>query len=180
MEALFARSVELDLDGLRLRTLGREDLMLVLCVHAAKHRWAHLGMQRDIATLASFDLDWDWLDAEARRLGIARILAISLLLAHNLLGLKAPDLLRHDGAEGLVPEVEPALVRGAEPEPESAAYFHFMMLVRERWQDRMRLIWRLATRPSVGEWQSIRLPDALFPLYRGVRALRLLRRLLRG
>ncbi len=43
MKALFSRSIECDLDGLRLRTLGREDLMLVLCVHAAKHEWAQLG-----------------------------------------------------------------------------------------------------------------------------------------
>jgi Uncharacterised nucleotidyltransferase len=52
MEGLFARSIELDFDGLRLRTLGREDLMLVLCVHAAKHEWVQLGMVRDIATSA--------------------------------------------------------------------------------------------------------------------------------
>ncbi len=52
MEGLFARSIELDFDGLRLRTLGREDLMLVLCVHAAKHQWVQLGMVRDIATFA--------------------------------------------------------------------------------------------------------------------------------
>jgi hypothetical protein len=58
MKALFSRSIECDLDGLRLRCVGGEDLMLVLCVHAAKHEWAQLGMLRDIAALALLDLDW--------------------------------------------------------------------------------------------------------------------------
>ena len=179
MKALFSRSRECDLDGLRLRTLGREDLMLVLCVHAAKHEWAQLGMLRDIAALARLDLDWRWIDAEARRLGIMRILAISLLLARNLLGLNPPDpqIIQCQNAEELAAGVEAALLRGRDAQPESAAYFHCMTRVRERWQDRMRLIWRLVTTPSVGEWHAVRLPDFFFPLYRGVRTLRLMRRL---
>ena len=173
MDALFARSMEFDLDGLRLRSLGREDLVLVLCVHAAKHQWAQLGMVRDIATLARFDLDWDGIEAEARQLGILRILAISLLLARNLLALNIPKLSSCQGAEELAAALQSAVIRGVDPEPESAAYFRVMMRLRERWRDRARLIWRLATTPSVGEWQTVRLPDVLFPLYRGVRGLRL-------
>jgi hypothetical protein len=181
MDALFARSIELDLDGLRLQTLGREDLMLVLCVHAAKHEWAQLGMLRDIAALAALDLDWDWIESEARRLGILRILLISLRLARNLLGLNVPKLLlQPHGVEESAATVQSRLVHCAHPETESAAYFRFMIQVRERWQDRARFFWRLATTPSVGEWQAIRLPDSFAPLYRGVRALRLLRRLFPG
>jgi hypothetical protein len=182
MKALFARSVEFDLDGLILHTLGREDLTLVLCVHAAKHEWAQLGMLRDIATLARFDLDWNWIAAEARRLGIVRILTISLLLARSLIGLRPLDrqVLQRQNAEELAAAVEAALMQGADPEPESAAYFHFMAEVRERWRDRARLICRLVMTSSVGEWQAVRLPDALFPLYRGVRAGRLLRKLFPG
>lgn len=180
MEALFARSVELDLDGLRLRTLVKEDQMLVLCVHAAKHEWMQLAMLRDIATLARSDLNWDWIGGEARRLGIARILSVSLLLAQRLLGLNVPQLFQHNRDGGPVAEVESALIRGADPDPETAAYFRRMMRLRERWQDRVRLILRLTTTPSVGEWQTVRIPDSCFPLYHGVRALRLLRRLFRG
>jgi hypothetical protein len=180
MEALFSRSIDLEMDGLKLRLLGREDLMLVLCVHAAKHEWAHLGMIRDIATLAGFNLDWGWINAEASRLGIARILTISLLLARNLLGQTPPAERRYDEAEELAAVVEAGLVRGQDPQPESAAYFRLMMRTRERRQDRAHLIWRLVTTPSVGEWQAVRLPDAIFLLYRGVRALRLLRRLFPG
>src|SRR5206468_5565224 len=84
MDALFSRSIQIDLDGVTLRTMGQEDLLLVLCVHAAKHEWAQLGMLRDIATLANFNLDWNWIVAEARRLGILKILQISLLAVGKL------------------------------------------------------------------------------------------------
>ena len=51
MEALFDRSIEIEVDGVLLRTPGYEDQMLVLSVHAAKHEWAQLGMLRDILDL---------------------------------------------------------------------------------------------------------------------------------
>src|SRR5258708_510829 len=181
MEAVFARSIDLDLDGVRLRTLGREDLMLVLSVHAAKHEWAQLGMVRDIATLASFELDWHRIEAEARRLGIARILAVSLSLAGSLFSLDLAALATLLAGSCNVKEIAAAIQRntmaGVEPETESLRYFRAMMRLRERWQDRVRLAWRLAVTPSVGEWQIVQIPDSLFPLYFGVRALRLLRRL---
>ena len=174
MDALFARSVELDLDGLRLRTLGREDLMLVLCVHAAKHEWAQLGMLRDIATLARLDLDWGWIDAEARRLGIVRILAVSLSLAGSLFGLNLSGFSRFQTEIGPVREIAAAIqsktIAGIEDDTESLRYFRAMMHLRERWQDRLRFAWRLVATPSVGEWQAVRIPDSLFPLYRGVQS----------
>jgi Uncharacterised nucleotidyltransferase len=68
MEPLFQRSVEYEFEGMRARTLCNEDLMLVLCVHAAKHEWFQLGMVRDIAALARLELDWQWTMFEAGRL----------------------------------------------------------------------------------------------------------------
>src|SRR6266567_3405795 len=93
MDAMFERSIEIQLEGFRVRILCSEDLMLVLCVHAAKHGWAQLGMLRDIATLADLGLDWEWVRAEARRLGIFRILLVSLLLARDLLSCPLPATL---------------------------------------------------------------------------------------
>jgi hypothetical protein len=178
MEALFARSVELDVDGLRPRTLGDEDQMLVLCVHAAKHQWAQLGMLRDIATLAGLDLDWEWIEAEARRLGIAKIMAVSLRLAGSLFArdLAALPAFREEigSVTKAVAAIERQISAGVETDTESLRYFHDFMHLRERWSDRLRMAWRLAATPSVGEWQAVRLPDSLFSLYRGVRLLRLL------
>lgn len=184
MEALFSRSREITFEGQMVRTLGKEDLMLVLCVHAAKHEWNQLGMIRDIAKLASFDLDWHLIEVEMRRLGILRIGLISLLLARNLLGFRIPHF-KYDQAELSTSEkfancFEQRLRCNLEESPESLRYFRGMIELRERWRDRVRFGWRLASTPNVGEWKSFDIPDSLFWLYRGARAGRLVGRLMRS
>jgi len=160
------------------RTLCPVDLMLVLCVHAAKHGWSQLGMLRDIATLAHFELDWEWMQAEARKTGIRRILGISLGLTHDLLGFAYPQSLKQEveGAGKVTRRVVQNLTSATELNTQCLAYFRAIMQTRERWQDRARMGLRLAFAPSVGEWQSLRIPDALFPLYHAVRIGRLLKR----
>lgn len=184
MPALFERSVELTVDGCGTRALCNEDLLLVLCVHAAKHQWVHLGMLRDIATLASRRIDWPSVYAQAERLGILRILWVSLLLARDLLDYELPEIPIRSAevavAEEFASAVELQLDRGDSPEVESIRYFSFMMKLRERRPDRARFLWRLASTPSVGEWKAVRFPDVLFPLYRGVRAMRLAARAISG
>jgi hypothetical protein len=177
MQALFRHSVEVELDSARHRTLGKEDLMLVLCVHAAKHEWAQLGMLRDIAALSRFNLDWVWIEAEARRLGIEQILGISLLLAKSLLGHELPTKPYPNGVSELARSFQSRLAQAVESETESLRYFYTMMRVRERWRDRLAFFCRLAVTPSIGEWDAISLSDSVFWLYHGVRLLRLTRRL---
>jgi hypothetical protein len=88
---LFRRADEIVLDGRPMRTLRAEDLLLVLCVHAAKHVWVQLSWLCDIAQLVKFrQLDWNAIQNEARRLGIERIVSLNLLLAHRLLGSAMP------------------------------------------------------------------------------------------
>ena len=57
IDALFDRATVVSLGGRSLRTICAEDLMLVLCVHAAKHGWAQLSWLCDIAKLTP-SLDW--------------------------------------------------------------------------------------------------------------------------
>jgi Uncharacterised nucleotidyltransferase len=84
---LFARADEIILGGHAMQTLRTEDLLLVLCVHAAKHVWVQLSWLCDIAELIKFrQLDWNAVQDEARRLGIERIVGLNLFLAHKLLG----------------------------------------------------------------------------------------------
>lgn len=179
-DELFRKSVEIEFEGQRARILCDEDLMLALCVHAAKHCWSQLGMVRDMAALTAKPLDWPWIFAEAKRLGISRILTVSLVLARNLIGIDVPPE-AFTGAgfsecESIAGIVEHAMRGNPEPDTESLNYYCFMMRLRENWQDRVRFAARLALTPGVGEWNAIRLPDILFPLYGGVRALRVLRR----
>ena len=194
-EEFFERAVSARVSGRTVRALSPEDLLLCLCVHAAKHAWIRLCWLRDIAgVLQSQVLDWNVIEERAARIGIRRMLYVSLLLAHDLLQAKLPDRvrekLRHDRAvERLCKEVTQHLSNGEEDNPECSsgragtraspflAYFWLMIRLRERVADKVCFLARLIFTPSLGEWRLVHLPESLFFLYRIVRLARLLTRI---
>ncbi len=109
-------------------------------------------------------------------------MAVTFLLAHKLLGAALPAQLGIDiekaGAEVLAMRIVRLIVGEEEFDPESMAYFRLMMELRERRRDRFSFWWRLLFTPGAGEWSAVRLPGALFPLYRMVRICRLAGRLI--
>jgi hypothetical protein len=178
----FESAVVVTIEGQKLRTLCDQDLMLVLCVHAAKHAWKQISWLCDIVQLArSRALDWFALQARAESLGIMRIVAVTFLLAHKLLGAALLAQLgteKDAGAEVLAMRIVRLIVGEEEFDPESMPYFRLMMELRERRRDRFSFWWRLLFTPGAGEWSAVRLPGALFPLYRVVRICRLAGRLI--
>jgi len=182
VDGFFERAITLSLGGTTLRTLCAEDLLIVLCVHAAKHGWQQVSWLCDVAQLASSrQIDWDVIQDRAKRLGVQRIVAVSFVLAHKLLEARLPDFVqaqvqKDDSIEKLANEILHIIGGVSDYDPESISYFWLMIRVRERWRDRIKFLWRLIFTPSVGEWSAIRLPSRLFPLYRVVRIFRLVSR----
>ena len=81
---------------LPVRTLTPEHLLLILCVHGAKHHWHRLAWICDIAALlhVSTQMNWGYLLAQADRLGCRRMLLLGVLLAQTLLGTPLPGPLQ--------------------------------------------------------------------------------------
>ena len=184
IDSFFLRAHAVKLNERQVHTLCREDLLLVLCVHAAKHLWGRLSWIRDIADLAaSGPCDWGHVLRQAELLGIARILGISFFLAQALLGAAVPPALeartRNKEVQHLGNEILSAVVESEDWGTDSIPYFRRMASLRERSSDRLRFFARLAFTPSVSEWTLVRLPAALFPLYRVIRLFRLGAKLLR-
>lgn len=179
MEELFQRAVTLTVAGHSMRTPSREDLLLVLCVHAAKHVWGRLVWLCDIAQLMKApDLDWNSIGAQARDLGIVRILRVTILAAKGLLQAAIPaeaerSLPADREAASLAEEIQKHIVSDASYNTESTSYFRLMMRLRERRADRWKFAQRLVLTPGPGEWNAVQLPQQLFPLYRFVRLSRL-------
>lgn len=180
VDVFFERAAVVTIAGQKLRTLCDQDLMLVLCVHAAKHTWKQISWLNDVVQLArSRALDWAALQVEAEKLGIRRMVTVTFLLARKLLGAELPAQLGPDqDAEGLAQRVVKLIGGEEELNAESIAYFRLMMQVRERRLDRISFCRRLLVTPGAGEWAAVRLPRPLFPLYRVVRVCRLAGRLI--
>lgn len=186
MDGLFQRAAPVTVAGRAMKTPSPEDLLLVLSVHAAKHVWGRLIWLCDIAQILKLpNLNWNWIETQARRFGIERILRVTLLLTHRFLSAAIPTALEtaiveDRAARQFADEISAAVARGASYEQEQVTYFRLMMRVRERRADRMRFLTRLTFTPGPGEWEAVRLPGPLFPLYRLVRLGRLAARFARG
>jgi Uncharacterised nucleotidyltransferase len=186
MEGLFERAVPVTVAGRRTRTASPEDLLLVLSVHAAKHVWERLVWLCDIAQILKREkLNWDWVLCRAREYGIERILRVTLLLANRLLAMPLPvaiekAILADQRVRVLADEIAATMSRGVSDEEQQISYFRLMVRLRERRADQFRFLSRLTFTPGPGEWEVMRLPKGLFPLYRVVRLVRLAARFGRG
>jgi len=186
MDGLFERAVKVTIADRPVRTPSPEDLLLVLSVHAAKHVWGRLIWLRDIAQILKVEnLNWDRVRARTRELGVERILRITLLLANRLLGTAIPAaiesvVLADPAAQDLAEEIAAAVAAGISYDTQQVSYFRLMMRLRERRADRVRFLARLTFTPGPGEWDAVRLPGPLVPLYRAVRLVRLAGRFRRG
>ncbi len=182
IEDLLARAGRIVVGQCELPCLSPEDSLLVLCLHAAKHLWTRLIWLSDIAeTLRTQAIDYPLAFSRARALGIARILGISFWLVKNVLHSELPNpAAEMVASDPLVPalgsEFAGRLARGAGYDFESTEYFRLILKLRERRGDRWRYLWRLVWTPNVGDIAAVRLPEALFPLYRIVRIGRLIRK----
>lgn len=181
VDQLFARAPLTQLSGNHVRTLAPEDLIVALCLHAAKHAWARLSWICDIdRTVRSQAIDWSVVEERARQLGIVRLVTIGLRVAEKTLGTPRVDscaFSAHDAiGDAISNQVESLLLSSSDYDVESLAYFRLMTHSRERVSDKTRFLWRLALTPGTGEWSAIHLPEVMFPLYRVVRVSRLMGR----
>jgi len=181
LEACFRRATEMRVGDCSFLNLCPEDLLLILCVHAAKHLWAQVSWLLDLSKLArTMTIDWNSAWERAEGLGIQRIVALNLELAHEF-GSSVPDRIHawfkaEDGNLVLREEIAQRIRVGEECDTQSMSYFRLMSRMRERRKNKARMWWRLLWTPSVSEWNEIRLPQPLFRFYSVVRLLRLAKR----
>lgn len=179
MDGLFARAVEVRAAGRKIKIPSPEDLLLVLCVHAAKHVWGRLTWLCDIAQiLRRGNLNFYLVLSRAHELGIMRILHVTLLLANRFIEMPIPveiesAISADRAADAFADEVTPSIVAGISWEEHKMSYFRLMMRLRERRSDQIRFVTRLTFTPGPGEWQAMKLPRLLSPLYKAVRMVRL-------
>jgi len=182
IEDLLTRGRPASLGGRDVLGLSAEDSLLVLCLHAAKHLWMRLIWICDIAeTMRTQKLDWSVVSARAHELGILRIVGVSFWLAQRLLDCPLCEptqaIVSGDAEVAVLGDQFAArLARSATYDFESTKYFRLILKLRERRSDQWRYLWRLMWTPGVGDLATLRLPETLFPLYRVVRAARLVRK----
>jgi hypothetical protein len=176
---LLARTRAVPIGGGQVPALADDDLFLALCLHGAKHRWSRLEWLAATAGLAlRAGVDLDAAVRRASGIGARRTVLLALLLARDALGLPTtPSIDRMILADPALPALA-AEARGLWWDAEADAHdtganLRFNFRVRDGAADRARYAARWLFTPSPEDWAWARLPDALSPLYRAVRPLRL-------
>jgi hypothetical protein len=180
-EELWERLQPVSLAGRELRTLGTEDLLLILCVHGTRHFWYRLAWVCDVARLIAAHpaLDWTWVIEQAARARCARMLWLGLVLACDLLDTAVPEAVQQSAradkvAVSMAAQVRDWLAGDVQPDPTQWSALPFHLKARECWSDRVRLCTRLVLTPTPGDWAFVQLPTILFPLYYLIRPFRLI------
>lgn len=179
-DEVWGRLQPVRLGGGVVHTLGREDLLLFLTYHGAKHLWVRLEWLRDVAGLVrdGDGLDWQRVTRQARAHGAERMLRLAVVLAADVLKAPVPP------AVLAAARADPAVVDlasraqvwlfaqdGSAPGPWTRVKFFWR--VRERLWDRVRDFALALVTPAPTDWEAVRLPGALSGLYYLVRPLRL-------
>ena len=189
----FTRPIAFDHVHLRLREgplvggvaqhLDAPDLLLILCVHGTKHLWERLQWITDVSQVlrqyASCDgkpdgqgqtgeLDWDRVRGLAVRFRVERMVALGLVLAHDVLEAPLPpQVLAWSRAlprvEVLAAQVRAGLFAEHEPGEDQSALVSswFLMRAMDSWRDRARFALHVATTPPAEERAALALPGSL-------------------
>lgn len=182
-EELWGRLETMRLNGIAVKSLSAEDLLLSLCVHGSKHYWERLAWICDVAELvkARPELNWSVLLERAASTGNDRMLFLGLYLANGLLDAPLPEHVKSKLVAArmvgpLATEVSKRLFRDdGQTSVSINQSFRFNWMLRQGWRSRLRYC-HLLLQPTDADIQTVRLPRPLRFIYYLVRPLGLLRR----
>ena len=191
LEAVTPRLVQVSLGGRTVPAFGYEDLILILCVHGAKHRWDRLEWilgVGEVTERVAADR-WNEVMSRAEALRCRRAFLLGLLLAHRYARVELPAQLKravHSDSKvlDLAAEVD-VLLREESPLPESRhqslslKHDLFHIGLREGFADRTRYLrYRFTTPSRPADWRAIELGGRAIRLHALLRPLRATARLI--
>jgi Uncharacterised nucleotidyltransferase len=183
IDDLAKRLVTVLFSGHSVETFGAEDGLVLLCIHGSKDFWERLSWAADVAQFVRSQpqLNWSECYRRADRFGARRMLHLGLALAIRLFEVELPaevlGKIHGDGhADLLAQQVEQRLLLRGSNSLSGPGRFRFRRQTLESPVAGWRYSLRLATVPAEEDWEMIRLPNFLAPLYVALRPLRLLRK----
>jgi precorrin-6B methylase 2 len=180
LDELNSRAIHLKIGGQDLRVFSVEDLLVMLCVHGAKHFWERLSWIVDIAQLiAAREVNWDLLFGVAAKMESTRVLLLGLDLAHEVTRVALPQaVVERARGDAQVRKLEASVLGqySGVSDPSAGLFRRAAFRVRscDGLRQGLRRMIRLSLSPTESDRQVMRLPGFLSPLYALVRPFRLL------
>jgi len=156
---------------------------MALSAHGCRHMWASLSRIADLSRLLDRHprLNWNYVFEQYAHPDLQRMIFLSLIVAHDLLGAAVPENIlqrtKQDSvAVALAQQVRERLFEH-KGESRGLRFTYFQLRLRCNWIDRIRYCYRVVWTPTLLEW-NVALPGFLFPLYFVLRPIRLARKYL--
>lgn len=181
-DELWERLEVLMLGGVRVNVPASEDMILTLCVHAAKDLWERLEWVCSIASLARAKIDWELLLERARRCGAERMVLLGLWLAQDLFQTRLPDVVKERlsldrSVEKIGAGVRERLFDESIAPPRGLApKIAFHLKLKERASDKLRYCFLFAATTTPVDWAEVSLPKPLGFIYYFLRPYRLVKK----
>jgi hypothetical protein len=183
LDELSQRLVSVKLNDQEVRTFPVEDGLPILCIHGAKDFWERLSWIADISELLRRypNLDWDVTIRRAGALNAERMLNLGLSLAAELLDAPVPvEILQRAQADrvatGVASEIASRLMSRSYRSLDAPGRLNFRRRMLPGTFAGWRYAMRLSVVPAEEDWQMMRLPGPLAPLYIALRPFRLLKK----
>jgi len=165
----------------QLLSLSNTNHFLYLCVHGSKHLFERLSWVSDIDHYihTQNDLDWKNILTQAEKLGVTRMLYLSLYLSHTLLQTPLPDVMKENISQDvMLKKLAKQLIvlhfSHTQQKEKGLHSFNLLWNMRENKSDKFRFVWYALFATKLDDFRFIQLPHYLVFLYPLVRPLRLL------
>jgi hypothetical protein len=177
-EAIWRDAVKVNLEGGDVKTLAPSDQLLFSILHATKHGWGwgSLRSMCDIAGMTATGLvDWEQTEDEMARFGCKRMCRLAAVLAHTFAGAAVPDrVLERSTSDAKVMQLAAEIARSLFPVPQLLrSVWFFQLSTIEGLGRRVRYLLTRGLRPTIGDWEALPLPKALYWAYYLARPVRL-------
>ncbi len=183
LDELSRRLVSVKLNEREVQTFSVEDGLAILCIHGAKDFWERFSWIADISELIRRypNLNWDLTIQRAKSLNAERMLHVGLALAAGLLDAPVSSEIRRrvqadQVATDVASEIANRLMSLNYRSLDAPGRFNFRRRMVPGTFEGWRYAMRLSVVPAEEDWQMMRLPGPLAPLYIALRPLRLLRK----
>jgi hypothetical protein len=154
-----------------------EDIILILCIHNASHRWMRLAWLCDIAEVINVqEVDWNKLLLKASNYNIERVLLINLLLSNEILDLELPNQILDKLSDKNVINISKKVISSFFDKNEKKSILNQTILrfkIRENWIMGLKDCIKLAFLPTPREWDEFSVSPNFYSFYYLFRLLKL-------
>ncbi len=175
--------VEVKLADRNVPTFAPEELLTLLCIHGSKDFWERLSWIADVSELVQAYPSMDWSRAMrfAESQKSVRMVNLGLNIADAIFETPLPPVISSQIANDRVAaeiaaDISQRLLSRPFRTLDGKQRFRFRRNMQESTLDGWRYATRLAVVPAEEDWEMVRLPTVLAPLYIALRPIRLLKK----